>query len=86
MENGIHLSTAIAIFGGAFGCWAWVVMWGVSVIRKEVAELKQEIHSTGQSQQVHINQTERRLTMLETEFSYVKAHLLYRPTPEPLND
>lgn len=73
VEHGLKLPTAIAIFGLAFGFWGWVVAWGISVIRKEVGEIRAEIHSTSAAQQVHINQTERRLTMLETEFSYIKA-------------
>ena len=59
----------------AFGVWAWVVAWGVSVIRKEVHEMKQMGHQTGATLVNHVNQTERRLTMLETEFTYIKTLL-----------
>ena len=70
------IGTGIAIFGGAFGAWAWVVAWGVSVIRKEVESLKAEIVAVNATQVLHVNQTERRLTMLETEFTFFKNALL----------
>lgn len=75
MEHEISLGTGIAVFGAAFGCWAWVVGWGVSVMRKEMGELKSTLMNVSTSQNVHIQQTERRLTMLETEFQYIKSSL-----------
>ena len=71
MEH-IDLSTAVAIFGLAFGAWAFVVAWGVGVIKKEVVELKELARSTQEKHEQHVNQTERRLTMLETEFGYLR--------------
>jgi len=72
MDPDISMGTALAIFGMAFAAWAWVVAWGVSVVRKEVHDMKSIATSSGTALNAHINQTERRLTMLETEFQYVK--------------
>ena len=74
----IPVGTALSIGAVAFGCWAWVVAWGVAVMRKELGELKSHIGQIANNQQAHITQTERRLTMLETEFSYVKAEIFGR--------
>ena len=80
----MSIGTGIAIFGAAFGMWAWVVAWGVSVMRKEISELKTQMLDIGTSHHTHINQTERRLTMLEAEFGFVKnAMHLARPHHEP---
>lgn len=76
----ISLGGGIAVFGGAFACWAWVVAWGVGVMRKELHELKTALTGVSAAQNVHIQQTERRLTMLETEFQFIKSSL-YRITP-----
>jgi hypothetical protein len=43
-------------------------------MRKEMAELKAQLHDIGTSHHTHINQTERRLTMLETEFEFIQKH------------
>ena len=72
MDPDISMGTALAIFGMAFAAWAWVVAWGVSVVRKEVQDMKAIANASGAALNSHINQTERRLTMLETEFQYVK--------------
>ena len=74
MEN-ISIGTGIAVFGAAFACWAWVVAWGIGVMRREMQDLKSALASLSSEQHVHINQTERRLTMLETEFTFLKSHL-----------
>lgn len=71
----IDVSIVLTILGMAFGGWAFVVAWGVGVIRKEVKELKEQILLTSQTQILHVNQTERRLTMLETEFSFLRRRL-----------
>lgn len=76
MES-ISLGGGIAVFGGAFACWAWVVAWGVSVMRKEMHELKTTLTGVSAAQNVHIQQTERRLTMLETEFQFIKSRLYH---------
>ena len=69
----IPVGTALTIFGAAVGCWAWVVGWAASVIRREVADLKKHVEAFATTQAAHVTQTERRLTMLETEFAYIKA-------------
>lgn len=43
---------------------------------RELAELRVQQAKTSEVQSAHIHQTERRLTMLETEFNYVKMHML----------
>ena len=72
-DSGIGLGTALTALSIAFGVWAWVVAWGVSVIRKEVHDMKIAASATGGQLTAHVNQTERRLTMLETEFHWIKA-------------
>lgn len=71
----IDIGTGIAILGAAFGAWAFVVGWGISVIRKEVAEIKLQTMRTSELHIQHVNQTERRLTMLETEFSFLRRKM-----------
>lgn len=71
MEN-IPVGTAISILGLSFTAWAVVVAWGIGVIRKEVGEIKDQAKATADAQILHVNQTERRLTMLETEFSFLR--------------
>ena len=72
-----EMAIALTVFGLAFGAWAWVVAWGVGVIRKEVQEMKLAAAQTGGQLTAHVNQTERRLTMLETEFGWIKAGMKY---------
>jgi cell division protein FtsB len=72
-SNGIGLGTALTVLSIAFGVWAWVVAWGVSVVRKEVQDMKTAAANTGSTLTAHVNQTERRLTMLETEFGWIKS-------------
>ena len=71
----IEIGTGLTIFGLAFGGWAFVVAWGIGVIRKEVQELKEQITNTTLTQITHVNQTERRLTMLETEFGFLRRKM-----------
>ena len=73
MEHEFSVGNALTALSLAFGVWAWVVAWGVNVVRKEVQEMKAIANSSGASLNAHIHQTERRLTMLETEFQYIKA-------------
>ena len=72
-DSGIGLGTALTVLSVSFGIWAWVVAWGVSVIRKEVQDMKHAANHTGVTLTAHVTQTERRLTMLETEFGWIKA-------------
>ena len=73
----VEIGTALTVLSIAFGVWAWVVAWGVSVIRKEVQEMKGAASTTGTQLTAHVHQTERRLTMLETEFGWIKAGMKY---------
>lgn len=77
MDTGVNLGTALTTLSIAFGVWAWVVAWGVSVIRKEVQDMKSAASTTGVQLTAHVHQTERRLTMLETEFGWIKAGMKY---------
>lgn len=43
---------------------------------KELTDMRVQLTKTSETQSIHITQTERRLTMLETEFQFVKAHML----------
>ena len=71
----IDIGTGLAILGAAFGAWAFVVGWGIGVIRKEVGEIKVQAAETTRIQVMHVNQTERRLTMLETEFGFIRRKI-----------
>lgn len=71
----VEIGTALTALSFAFGIWAWVVAWGVKVIRKEMAETRAATVKTGNALEAHILATERRLTMLETEFAYIRRYL-----------
>lgn len=77
----MDVSTALTALSVAFGVWAWVVAWGVGVVRKEVQDMKSAAKETGSTLSDHVNQTERRLTMLETEFGWIKASV--KPVVHP---
>jgi len=68
----ISLEAALTVLGMAFGAWAAVVAWGVQVIRQEVRDMKAAAKGTSDSLTSHVNQTERRLTMLESEWRWLK--------------
>ena len=72
----IDVGTGLSLLAGAFGIWAYVVAWGVRVIRNEMAETRQATVKTGHALEAHILATERRLTMLETEFSFIRRYLV----------
>jgi hypothetical protein len=67
MEQGISMPTAIAIFGFAFGCWAWVVGWGVAVIRRELDDLKNKVHHASVESTKMMLDVEHRLTVVESD-------------------
>ena len=67
------IDRALAFLGIAFTVWAWVVAWGVSVIRAEVKNMRQAADETSKNLISHVKQTERRLTLLETEWQWVKG-------------
>jgi len=75
----MDVETALTVLSIAFGVWAWVVAWGVNVVRKEVEAMRATTGHTGNVLSAHVNQTERRLTMLETEFGWIKSAI--RPAP-----
>lgn len=71
----LSIETALAVLGLAFTVWAGVVAWGVAVIRREVSDMKQTGKETGQALTSHVTQTERRLSMLEAEWRWMKEWL-----------
>lgn len=73
----IDIGTALTILAIAFGGWAWVVAWGANMIRTEMRRTSEATVSTGKSLETHILATEKRLTMLETEFGFIR-HVLRR--------
>lgn len=68
----LSLEMALGMLGLAFTVWAGVVAWGVGVIRKEVADMKLSGKDTSTALTTHVTQTERRLSMLETEWRWLK--------------
>lgn len=72
----IEIGTALTILSFAFGAWAWVVAWGVKIIRHEMGQTRAAAAAAGQSLENHILATERRLTMLETEFGFIRRYLV----------
>jgi hypothetical protein len=64
----IPIGTAISIFAVAFGAWAWVVHWGVRVIREEVASLKAQVEAAAEAAHEATIATEHRMTRIEAEF------------------
>ena len=63
----ISLGTAATVFGAAFGMWAWVVAWGVGVIRREVADLKTEVALSRADTHRQMLEIEHRLTAVESD-------------------
>ena len=68
----LTVETALTVLGISFGVWAGVVAYGVAVIRGQLEELKSSANKTTDSLVSHVTQTERRLTLLETEFQWLK--------------
>lgn len=79
MEHGLSIGTALTVFGAAFGCWAWVVGWGVSVIRKEVHELKDQMKTATNQAQSKWIEVEHRLTIVESD---IKRCSVFARVPE----
>lgn len=71
----VDIGLALTFLSFAFGLWAFVLQWGVRVIRKEMSETRDATVKTGIALEAHILATERRLTMLETEFGFVRRYL-----------
>jgi hypothetical protein len=82
LENNVapdfSIGNALTALSIAFGVWAWVVAWGVAIVRKEAQEMKSLAQASNHALNAHIHQTERRLTMLETEFGWIKQAINHR--------
>jgi len=86
IEHFLTLPAAIAIFGLAFGAWAWVVAWGINIVKREVHSLKIAAESTSKSLEAHVLLTEKRLTMLEVEFGYLRRYMTSQHAVQPESD
>jgi len=71
----MSVGNALSLLSLAFGVWAWVVAWGVATIRRETTNMANAAAETSKTLSEHIHQTERRLTMLETEFKYISRRI-----------
>jgi len=69
------IGNALSLLSLAFGVWAWVVAWGIAAIRRETTSMAMVATETSKALSAHIHQTERRLTMLETEFKYISRRI-----------
>jgi hypothetical protein len=63
----IPIGTAVTLFAVAFGAWAWVVMWGVTVIRREVDGLKTQVSAMASQAHQQMLEVEHRLTVVESD-------------------
>jgi hypothetical protein len=79
----VPIGTGLSILGMAFTAWAVVVGWGIGVIRNEVSEIKEQAAETTKLHIQHVNQTERRLTMLETEFGFIRRKMDHHHSDGP---
>lgn len=68
----LGIETALTVLGISFSMWAGVVAWGVAVLRKEASDMKQTNKEITTALTTHITQTERRLSMLEAEWRWLK--------------
>ena len=71
----ISVAESMSIGALAFMAWAWVVYWGIGVMRKELREMGATAAATAQALTDHILLTEKRLTMLETEFAFLRRYI-----------
>lgn len=78
----IDIADALFVGATAFGAWAWVVWWGIRVVRKEIGSLAVSAEATAKALTDHILLTEKRLTMLETEFAFVRRYLSHHPSAQ----
>ena len=76
------IGNALSLLSLAFGVWAWVVAWGIATIRRETSSMAVAAAETSKALSAHIHQTERRLTMLETEFRYLRKRARDRDEEE----
>jgi len=82
MTMQIEITTALAMGSGALGLGAWVVAWVVAQLRKDLGRMTDEMrgikeaeNSTATQLTEHIRLTEKRLTMLEVEFGYLRRFI-----------
>lgn len=68
----ISIGTGLSILGLAFGAWAYVVYWGVTVIRNEVSELKEDVKTAAEKSHTRDVHLENRIAHLETLASFCK--------------
>lgn len=62
----ISLGTGITVLALAFGAWAWVVAWGVMVVRREIEEIRKASKATAEElHKISLNR-EARISHLET--------------------
>lgn len=71
----VDVGLALTFLSFAFGLWAAVLQWGVKVIRKEMAETREVSEQTAHALVGLTLTTEKRLTMLETEFGFMRRYL-----------
>ena len=71
----IDVGIAMTLLAGGFGVLSWVLSWGVRVIRKEMAETRKVAGETAHALVGLTLTTEKRLTMLETEFGFMRRYL-----------
>lgn len=77
-DTQISLSTAITVFGAAFGAWAFLLGYVIFVVRKEFSELRhfvreeserrRESDDRAHQDRLHL---EQRLTQIETYWRHV---------------
>ena len=80
-DTKVNLSTAITVFGAAFGAWAFLLGYVIFVVRKEFSELRRfvreesdrrrESDDRAHQDRLHL---EQRLTQIETYWRHVNNH------------
>ena len=82
----IDIGLALTIGAVAFGAWAFVVKTEIAKFRsdlrhftdrfeKSLGDVAEGLKETSVTLVNHVNHTERRLTMLETEFGFIRRYL-----------
>lgn len=89
----IDIGLALTIGATAFAVWAFVVKSEISKFRtdlkhfterfeKSLGEVAVGLKETSGTLVNHVNHTERRLTMLETEFGFLRRYLGHKHESE----
>ena len=82
----IDMGIALTVFGLAFGAWAFIVKTEITKFRSDLEhfteafeerlkEMAGALNDTAGTVTTHITHTERRLTMLETEFGFLRRYM-----------